>query len=198
MSQQRSETIRRSLEESLQVKKAFLERTDEVERAADLWVETLLGGGRIYFIGNGGSAADAQHLATELVGRFERDNGFAAQALTTDTSLMSALGNDFSFDEVYSRQVRALGRQGDLLVAISTSGNSANVVKAVEQAKLQGMKCLGMSGRDGGRLATLCDQCLVVPSDRTCRIQEVHITLGHILCELTESAVHQAQGASCA
>lgn len=142
--------------------------------------------GTIYIIGNGGSAAEAQHLSAELVGRFERDNCLAAQALTTDTSIITALANDFSFDEVFERQVRALVRETDVLVALSTSGNSVGILRAVEQAHSQGALTIGLTGQTGGHLRDKCDICLQIPATRTCRIQEGHLTAIHILCELIE------------
>ena len=147
-----------------------------------------MGGGTIFFIGNGGSAADAQHLAAELVGRFERDNHLPALALTTDTSCLTAIANDFSYQEVFVRQVRALMRPGDLLVAISTSGNSLGINLAAQAARDKGCAVVGLSGRDGGQLKSYCREMVVVPSQRTCRIQESHITIGHIWCEMIERA----------
>ena len=188
MSRPESHLVRQSLQESLEVKAGLLERADEIAAAGDLLVESLAAGGTVFFVGNGGSAADAQHLATELVGRFEEDNRLPALALTTDTSALTALANDFGFDEVFSRQVEALVRPGDALVALSTSGNSPNVLAAIRQARENGARVLGLAGRDGGEMARTCDLCLVVPSRRTSRIQECHITLGHILCELVEEA----------
>ncbi len=181
--------IEKSLQESLDVKQSLLEMVPAIERAGQMWIETLKKGGKILFAGNGGSAADAQHLAAELVGRFERENGFAALALTTDSSTLLALANDYSFQQVFSRQVQALAREGDLLVAISTSGNSGNVLEAVKSARDLGCRTLGFSGGSGGQLMALCDHCLVAPSQRVCRIQEAHITLGHILCELVEASL---------
>lgn len=183
-----NELVAKSLSESIEVKRRLLELADQVGRAGELVVETLAGGGRVYLVGNGGSAADAQHLAAELVGRFETDNRLPALALTTDTSLLTALANDFGFDQVFARQIEALAGPGDLLVALSTSGASANVLEAIRQARRQGLKVLGLAGRDGGPMKALCDLCLVVPEGRTCRIQEAHITLGHILCEIVEAA----------
>ncbi len=188
--------VLQSLKESLEVKSCLLQQADQIVTAADLLVETLAGGGTLFFVGNGGSAADSQHLATELVGRFERDNRLPAVALTTDTSTLTALANDFGFDEVFSRQVQALVRPGDALVALSTSGNSPSILAAIRQAREQGARVLGLTGRDGGQMTSLCDHCLVVPSPRTCRIQEAHITIGHILCELIEEACRQGRIAS--
>lgn len=145
-------------------------------------------GGTIYVCGNGGSAADAQHFAAELTGRFERDRrGYASVALTTDTSALTAIGNDYGFDHIFSRQLESLARKGDVLVAISTSGNSSNVLAAVEKAKQMGIGTVGLLGRDGGALAKHVDVPLVVPGARTSRIQEAHIFILHCLCEPYEA-----------
>lgn len=160
---------------------APFQRLVEVCRAA------IVGGGKILFFGNGGSAADAQHLATELVVRYRRNRrAIAAIALTTDTSLLTACSNDFSYDDIFARQVEALGKPGDVAIGISTSGKSANVLKALETAKSMGLVAAGFAGRDGGAMAGLCDPVLVVPSDVTARIQEFHILLGHALCDVLE------------
>jgi D-sedoheptulose 7-phosphate isomerase len=148
---------------------------------------TLRNGGKIFFCGNGGSAADSQHLAAELTGRFIKDRRpLAAIALSTDTSALTCIGNDYSFDEVFARQVAGLGRPEDLLIAISTSGNSGNVIRAVEEAQKIGMKTVGLLGRDGGKLLNICNYSIVVPSQITARIQECHILIGHTLCEMIE------------
>ena len=155
--------------------------------AGTLAGRTLQQGGKILFCGNGGSAADSQHLAAELTGRFIHDRRpLAAMALSTDTSALTCIGNDYSFDEVFARQVAGLGRAGDLLIGISTSGNSRNVIRAVEEARQLGMQTLGLLGRDGGQLRHLCDQSIIVPSPVTARIQECHILIGHTLCGLIE------------
>lgn len=160
----------------------------DLERIAGLMINALAGGGRIFWLGNGGSAADSQHLASELVGRFERERpGLAAIALTTDSSALTAIGNDYGFDQVFARQVEALCRPGDLVIGISTSGNSPNVLRAMEMARAMGVGTAGLSGRDGGRLKGLVDACLVAPADNTARIQEVHLLAGHILCDLVEA-----------
>jgi phosphoheptose isomerase len=152
-------------------------------------VATLRQGGKVLLCGNGGSAADAQHIAAELVGRFVRARpGLAAIALTTDTSALTAIANDFGYEQVFARQVQALGRSGDVLVAISTSGNSANVIAAVTQAQAQGMKVVGLLGGDGGALAARVDQALIVPSRETARVQECHILIGHIWCQMVDEA----------
>jgi D-sedoheptulose 7-phosphate isomerase len=144
-------------------------------------------GGKIIFFGNGGSAADAQHLATELVVRFVRDRApIAALALTTDTSALTAIGNDLGFDALFSRQIAALGSERDVAIAISTSGNSENVLRGARQAKAQGIPVAALSGRTGGKLAEVADVLLLVPSDTTARIQEMHILLGHALCDALE------------
>lgn len=158
-----------------------------VQLAGQLAAQTLRQGGKILFCGNGGSAADSQHLAAELTGRFIKDRPpLAALALSTDTSALTCIGNDYSFDEVFARQVAGLGRAGDLLVGISTSGNSRNVIRAVEEAHKLGIQSLGLLGRYGGQLRGLCTHSVVVPSQVTARIQECHILIGHTLCGLIE------------
>jgi D-sedoheptulose 7-phosphate isomerase len=158
-----------------------------IERCADLIHRTFETGNKVLICGNGGSAADAQHMAAEFVGRYEKDRrGLPAVAVTTDTSALTALSNDFDFENVFSRQVDALAAAGDLLIAISTSGNSPNVIKAVMTARGRGCKVLGMTGAGGKKLASLCDACILVPSDRTSRIQEAHITIAHIWCEIID------------
>lgn len=168
---------------------AFAEQAGTVAEAAGLMIDGLKGGGKVLFCGNGGSAADSQHLAAELTGRYLRDRApLAAVALTVDTSALTAIANDYSYDEVFARQVRGLGRPGDVLVGISTSGNSRNVVAALEAARALGMRTIGLTGAAGGRMKDLCDACLCVPSTDTPRIQEMHIAAGHMLCELVENA----------
>ncbi len=162
--------------------------TADLERIAALMIQALAGGGRIFWLGNGGSAADSQHLASELVGRFERERpGLAAIALTTDSSALTAIGNDYGFEQVFARQVEALCRPGDLVIGISTSGNSPNVLRALERARTLGITTAAFSGRDGGRLKDLVEACLIAPADNTARIQEAHLLAGHILCELVEA-----------
>jgi len=158
-----------------------------VDQAGRLAAGAIQSGGQLRFCGNGGSAADSQHLAAELTGRFIKDRrALAAIALTTDSSALTCIGNDYSYDEVFSRQVQGLGRAGDVLVAISTSGHSRNVIRAVEEAQALGVKVIGFLGRDGGVLRTMCDVPIVVPSHVTARIQESHILIGHTLCGLVE------------
>lgn len=150
-------------------------------------VESLRGGGKLLFFGNGGSAGDAQHLATELAARYVSDRpAIAALALTTDSSLLTAIGNDMGFEHLFARQIEAIGRPGDVAIAISTSGRSANVLKALETARAMGLVAAGLSGRDGGSMPGLADPLLIVPSAITARIQEMHITLGQMLCGAIE------------
>jgi D-sedoheptulose 7-phosphate isomerase len=159
----------------------------DVEQALAMVRHTVRGGGTLYFCGNGGSAADAQHVATEYVVRYMRDRrAYPAVALTTDTSLLTAAGNDLGFDEVFARQVEALAKPGDLLVIHSTSGNSPNVLRAAEAARARGVPVLALSARGGGRLRELADHSVVVPTDRTDRAQEIHLCIEHSICELVE------------
>ncbi|HYD54521.1 MAG TPA: SIS domain-containing protein [Gemmatimonadaceae bacterium] len=158
-----------------------------LEEALRLVRETVQGGGTLFFCGNGGSAADAQHMATEYVVRYMRNRrAYPAVALTTDTSLLTAAGNDFGFDHVFSRQVEALARPGDLLVIHSTSGNSPNVLRAAEAARAKGVRVLAFSARDGGALRALADHNVIVPTTRTDRAQELHLCLEHVICDLVE------------
>lgn len=158
-----------------------------VDEAGSLMAEAVKAGGKVMFCGNGGSAADSQHLAAELTGRFIKDRRpLAGLALSTDSSALTCIGNDYGFDDVFARQVMGLGRAGDVLVAISTSGNSRNVLRAVDEARALGIKVVGFLGRDGGALKPLCDVAIVVPSQVTARIQEAHILIGHTLCGLIE------------
>jgi D-sedoheptulose 7-phosphate isomerase len=163
-----------------QHKEAFL-------RIAIRLTETIRSGGKILWCGNGGSAADAQHMAAEFVGRFRNERpGWASIAVTTDTSILTAIANDYGFDTVFARQVQALGHPGDVLAAFSTSGNSANVLKAVQAARSMGAFTVGFTGEDGGKLRALVDECFCVPSQDTARIQECHILIGHMLCDYVE------------
>jgi len=157
--------------------------------ASIICIEALKNQKKIMLCGNGGSAADAQHIAAELVGRFKKERrALPAIALTTDTSALTAIANDYDYSEVFSRQVEALANTGDVLIAISTSGESENVIKAVEAARTKGCKIVGFLGKDGGRLKDMCDAVLVVPSFETARIQEMHILIGHILCSLIDES----------
>jgi D-sedoheptulose 7-phosphate isomerase len=188
--------IHKMFRESAEVKLRFAEQyAPRIESVARRMAEVLERGGKLLFFGNGGSAADAQHLAAEFVNRFLRDrNALAAVALTTDTSALTSIGNDLGFEHVFSRQVEALGRTGDLVVAISTSGNSPNVLQGVQAARRLGCATVGLTGGSGGLLASSVDEAFVVPSAETPRIQETHITLGHALCALVEEIlVHRPQ-----
>ncbi len=180
-----------SLNEGVRTRERLLsERRAELVSAAALVRDTILAGRKILLCGNGGSAADAQHIAAELVGRYVRERApLPAIALTVDTSILTAIGNDYGFEHVFSRQVTALGAPGDLLVAISTSGKSPNVLAAARAARERGLVVVGMTGHDGGALAALCDVCLRVPSRTTARIQECHITIGHLFCEAIDAQV---------
>jgi D-sedoheptulose 7-phosphate isomerase len=181
--------IQSSLSEGIALRQQVLdELTAEIQQCGQVLIEALGKGGKLIWCGNGGSAADAQHLSAELIGRFESDNHLPSIALTTDTSVLTAVGNDYGFDRVFSMQIQALARPEDALIAISTSGNSANVVRATEKAKRLGLKVVSLVGAAGGRLAELSDHSIRVPSQRTCRIQEIHITVGHIWCEMIEIA----------
>ncbi len=162
----------------------------EVQKVADVCVNALKSGNKILFCGNGGSAADSQHLAAELVSRLNYNRpGLSAVALTVDTSALTAIGNDYGFENLFSRQVEAIGKKGDVLIAISTSGTSPNVMKALEAAKERGIVTIGKTGQSGGKMKGLCDITLCMPSTRTPKIQECHMVLGHIYCALIENAL---------
>ena len=185
-----SADIEERLTESIRVKERVRAGLIPVmEQATRLMIEALEKGNKIFFFGNGGSAADSQHLAAELVGKMfiEGRRALPAIALTTDSSNLTALGNDFGFETVFSRQIEALGKPGDVAIGITTSGQSPNVLVAVKTARKLGLKTVGFIGKDGGKLKDLVDVAIVVPSDSTQRIQESHITIGQILCELVES-----------
>ena len=159
-----------------------------IVEAASVMLQSLRSGGKLLFFGNGGSAADAQHLAAEFVGRFIKERrGLAAVALTTDSSILTAIGNDYGYDRVFSRQIEALGKPDDVAIGISSSGNSPNIVDAMRQARKQNLKTIGLSGRDGGALAKCVDVPIVVACPSTARVQECHIAIGHLLCELVEN-----------
>lgn len=183
-----SDLLRHSLREHLEAIQALLDsKLGEIERAGILICKILGAGNKVLLCGNGGSAADAQHIAAELVGRYEQDRrSFPAIALTTDTSALTALSNDYGFEEVFARQVQGLAVAGDVLIAISTSGKSPNVIKAAEKARAIGCKVIGLTGCSGEPLASQCDITIVVPSERTSRIQEAHITVGHLWCEMVD------------
>lgn len=183
--------VREILLESADVKRALAEDAGPaIAAAASLVAETFARGGKLLLFGNGGSAADAQHLAGELTGRFRRErDALPAIALTANTSDLTAIGNDYAFDRIFSRLVAAYGREGDAVLAISTSGNSPNVLEAVREARQRGLRSIGLTGRGGGKLAPAVDVAIVVPSADTQRIQESHIAVGHVLCELVEEAL---------
>lgn len=183
-----NERVAAHFQESIQVKQMAAEvMSQAAAQAAQLLFDALAEDGKILVCGNGGSAADAQHFAAELTGRFERERmELAALALTTDTSALTAIGNDYGFDHIFSKQVRALGRPGDVLIGISTSGNSANVIEAIRAAHERDIKVIAFTGRDGGKIAAMLkdsDILLNVPYPRTARIQEVHLLLIHALCD---------------
>ncbi|MBW4052568.1 MAG: D-sedoheptulose 7-phosphate isomerase [Proteobacteria bacterium] len=185
-----SDIIQRGLEEHLELFRSLPSLAKEIERAASLICEALRSGRKLMLCGNGGSAADSQHIAAEMAGRFVKDRRpLAAVALSTDTSTMTCIANDYTFDEVFSRQVAGLGVRGDCLLAISTSGNSRNVIRAVQTARTAGVVAIGLLGKSGGALRDICDVPIVVPSQTTARIQEAHIFIGHTLCALIEEAL---------
>ncbi len=167
----------------------------EVKAAAEASILTLRNGGKILICGNGGSAADAQHFSAELVGRYKKERkGLPALALTTDSSVLTAISNDYGYDMVFSRQVDALGEKGDMLFLISTSGNSQNLLEAAKTAKEKGIRAIGLLGKGGGKLVALCDSAIVVPSDNTPRIQEMHGMAIHMLCGLIENGLFGEPG----
>jgi len=180
--------ITERLEESAQVKKVMAKSmVSGIERMANFIITAYKASGKVVLFGNGGSAADAQHIACELVGRFMlKRQAFPAIALNTDTSTLTAVANDCGYETVFSRQVEALVNEKDVVIGISTSGDSPNVLEAIKLAKAKGAKTIGLTGGSGGKLATVADLVLAVPSDSTPRIQEAHITIGHIVCELVE------------
>ena len=176
-----------NISEHISVAQNLFSLNEVIVKVGLLAAETLRNGGKILFCGNGGSAADSQHLASELTGRFLKDRPpFAAIALSTDTSALTCIGNDYSFGEIFARQIAGLGRKNDVLIAISTSGNSVNIVRAVEEARKLGIHTVGLLGCDGGCVSELCSYNIIVPSQDTARIQECHILIGHTICELIE------------
>ncbi len=185
--------ITQAIHDSIETKRKIFEDTElckDIAKAAELCIESLKNGGRVLFCGNGGSAADAQHLAAELSGRFYYDRPpLDGEALHVNTSYLTAVANDYSYDEIYARLVQAKGRKGDVLVGLSTSGNSPNVIRAFERAHEIGMTTISMTGKGGGKMKEMCTVNLIAPSDITPRIQEAHILIGHILCELIEAVI---------
>jgi D-sedoheptulose 7-phosphate isomerase len=185
-----SEAIRRMVEESLELKKSFFAAAGpSIEDLARMLCRAFASGNKLLIFGNGGSAADAQHIAAELVGRFRRERDpLPAVALTTDSSVLTCVANDYGYDQVFARQVRALGRPGDIAIGISTSGNSPSVLHAMSAAHEMGLTTVAFTGGDGGKLGSLAKIHLNVPHRLTDRVQEVHIMIGHILCQLVEDA----------
>jgi D-sedoheptulose 7-phosphate isomerase len=189
------ERIKDILLESIQVKEEILRnQIDSILQIAVLMIDCLKKDGKVIVFGNGGSASDSQHIAAELVGRFKKDrSALAGIALTTNTSIITSLANDYGYDVVFSRQVEALGKKNDVVLGISTSGKAKNVALGIKQAKKMGIKTVALSGGDGGDIVKLADVALVVPSKVTARIQEAHITIAHIICEMIEQELCQEQ-----
>jgi D-sedoheptulose 7-phosphate isomerase len=187
--------VEQRIRESVAVKEAFLRDKELVGLIAQVgreWAEVLRAGHRAFLFGNGGSAADAQHMAAELVSRYLRERpGLPVVALTVNTSSLTAIANDYSYDAVFARQLEALGSAGDMAIGISTRGHSRNVLLAIEAAKRKGMTSVGLTGQEGGQLRGLVDWCICVPSRETPRVQESHILIGHILCEIVESQLFE-------
>lgn len=185
--------IKEILEESISVKKDLIvSQVDPIEKAAQAIIKALKAGGKVIIFGNGGSAADSQHIAAELVGRFLKERkGLPAVALTTNTSILTAIANDYSYDDVFSRQIDAIASKNDVVIGISTSGKAANVIKAVELANKKGLDTIALTGCDGGGLAKIASISIIVPSRSTPRIQESHVAVGHILCQMAEEALFQ-------
>ena len=187
----KQDLIRRNISDSIAVKQELLQNNDimvDIIKVADLIVEAFNKGNKLLLCGNGGSAADAQHLAAEFSGKYYLNRPpLHAEALHTDTSFMTAVSNDFSFDEVYARLIQGIGKQGDILIGMSTSGNSKNVINALEEAKKKNIITIGISGKANGNMKSYCDYLINIPSDDTPRIQECHLMLGHAICELVEN-----------
>ena len=185
-----NEYISNQVKKSIDVKQKLLDSQklmDLIQEVALKCVEVYKNGNKTLIAGNGGSAADAQHIAGEFVSRFYFDRpGLASMALTTDTSIMTAIGNDYGYEKLFSRQVQANGVKGDMFIGISTSGNSANVIEALQECKEKGIITVGLTGEKGGKMAEMCDYCIKVPSNETPRVQEAHILIGHIICAVVE------------
>lgn len=191
--------MRKLIEESVNNHKSVLNSLpinySVIEEIASLLISSLKNKGKILFLGNGGSAADAQHLAAEFVGRFKKDRyPLAAIALTTNTSILTAVGNDFSFEEIFSRQIEALININDIVIGISTSGKSKNIIKAIQTARQLGVKTVGLLGKDGGDLSAIVDVPLIINSYDTPRVQEMHILIGHIICNIVETSIYPNKG----
>ncbi|NPA59957.1 MAG: D-sedoheptulose 7-phosphate isomerase [Epsilonproteobacteria bacterium] len=185
--------IKNQIKKSYETKQAIYEDEsllDKIVEVSKLCVELYKGSNKTILAGNGGSAADAQHIAAELVGRYGFDRpSIPSLALTTDTSNLTAIGNDYGYDKVFSRQLEGMGQEGDVFIGISTSGNSLNIINAFKSAKEKGIKTVALVGKDGGEMAKMADYALIVPSDSTPRIQESHILIGHILCDIIEKEI---------
>jgi len=182
--------IFQEFEEHLNISKLTFNKLNErTKEAAEICIECLEKKKKILIFGNGGSASDAQHLAAEIVGRYKANRkGLAAISLATDTSILTAISNDFGYDNVFSRQIEALANKGDVLIGLSTSGNSKNVINGIKLADQFGCKTIGFSGNSGGELSSLCDANIIIPSNVTARIQEMHIVIGHVICQLIDNA----------
>lgn len=187
--------VKQRIEESIQTKQRLLEDNNllhTISEVSNTIIEKIKAGGSVYFCGNGGSAADAQHLAAELSGRFYFDRQpLSSDALHCNTSFLTAVANDYSYDVIYARLISGIGRKGDVLVGLSTSGNSKNIVNAFNKAKEMGIYTVGLTGNKGGEMKTIADTCLCMPSDDTPRVQESHIMVGHIICEIIESTLFE-------
>jgi len=183
--------VKEIIKESIRVKEAVANTmSSDIKAVATMIASALKSGGKVILFGNGGSAADAQHIAAEFVGRFKLERqGLASVALTTNTSILTSIANDYGYDEIFSRQIEGLVSDNDVAVAISTSGNAKNVIMGVLEAKKFGLKTIALTGSGGGELSTIVDIALTVPSDNTARIQEAHITIGHIICEIVEQTL---------
>ena len=184
------EIVEKAISESIELKEKLKEFSNRIYEVATVISEAIRDGKKVIIFGNGGSAADSQHFATELVCRFEKTRpGIKAIALNTNSSLITATGNDFGFEEIFSRQVEVLGEKGDIAIGITTSGNSENIIRAIDRAKEKGLITVALSGRDGGRMKGRADYEIIVPGKRTSRIQEAHILIIHILCEIIEKII---------
>jgi len=180
-------TIEQEINEHIIVAEQMHSLTDDIAKISSICINSIRSGGKILIFGNGGSAADAQHIAAELVGRYKSERkGLPAVALTTDTSALTSIGNDFGYDQIFQRQIEALAKPEDIVIGISTSGNSLNVISALKLSKKKGCKTIGLSGSDGGDMNKICDVNVVVPASDTPRIQEMHILIGHTMCHLIE------------
>ncbi len=188
------EKIMKSFQDSINVKRKFAEeKADSIIVVSRLIADTFTRGNKLILFGNGGSSSDASHIAAEFVNRFQRERpALPALALNTDAAVLTSIANDYAYEEVFARQLKAFAMEGDIVIAISTSGNSPNVIKAVRAAKMRKLLTIGFTGAGGGKLAAVCDHVFDVPSDCTPRVQETHITLGHILCEMVEEILFEA------